>query len=91
MNKMERIEELDFIKALAITMVVIGHTHCPALMHDMFYLVHVPIFFLIAGCTCRDDDYFTVKSNLSRFFLKRIKTLYIPFLKYSLPIIRECR
>lgn len=84
---MKRIEELDFIKAIAITMVVIGHTHCPTVVHNMFYLVHVPIFFIIAGCTCRDDEYFAVNKNLYIFFLKRIKSLYIPFLKYSLPII----
>ena len=41
---MKRIVELDFIKALAIMMVVIAHTSCPPLVGHMFYLIHVPLF-----------------------------------------------
>lgn len=41
---MKRIVELDIIKALAIIMVVIGHTACPTIIGQMFYLIHVPLF-----------------------------------------------
>lgn len=30
MKTKKRIEELDFLKAFAMIMVVIGHTHCPS-------------------------------------------------------------
>lgn len=50
---MKRIVELDFIKALAIMMVVIAHTSCPPLVGHMFYLIHVPLFFMVSGYTCK--------------------------------------
>lgn len=34
---MKRIVELDIIKALAIIMVVIGHTSCPTIIGQMFF------------------------------------------------------
>lgn len=84
---MKRIVELDIIKALAIIMVVIGHTACPTIIGQMFYLIHVPLFFMVSSYTCKDDSEFCSKSSLRIFFLKRIRTLYVPFLKYVLPVV----
>lgn len=84
---MKRIVELDFIKALAIMMVVIAHTSCPPLVGHMFYLIHVPLFFMVSGYTCKNDEHFCSKSSLKHFFVRRIKSLYVPFLKYVLPIV----
>lgn len=49
----KRIDEYDIIKGLAIIMVVAGHASCPQLLHNMFYLVHMPLFFIVSGCTIR--------------------------------------
>lgn len=84
---MKRIVELDIIKALAIIMVVIGHAACTTIIGQMFYLIHVPLFFMVSGYTCKDDSEFCSKSSLSIFFLKRIRTLYVPFFKYILPLV----
>lgn len=84
---MKRIVELDIIKALAIIMVVIGHTSCPSLIGQMFYLIHVPLFYMVSGYTCKDDSNFYSVESLRHFFVKRISSLYIPFLKYVLPIV----
>lgn len=84
---MKRIDEIDFIKAVAIIMVVIGHTNSPIIIHDMFYLVHVPLFFMMSGCTCKTNDYFFERERVVNFIKRRIVSLYIPFLKYAMPIV----
>lgn len=87
MSTPKRIEALDFLKGLAMIMVVIGHTHCPGYLYDMFYLVHVPIFFIVSGCTSRSDEAYNSIDKVKSFIIKRIKTLYIPYLKYALTIV----
>ena len=84
---MNRIDELDILKAFGILMVVIGHTHCPPELKNMFYFIHIPLFFMISGCTNKPDTYYGEWSNVKIFLIKRIKSLYLPFLYYSIPII----
>lgn len=83
----QRIHEYDIIKCIGIVMVVMGHTKSGDYISHSVNFVHMALFFLLAGCTNRKDDYYTSVYNLKFFFWKRIKSLYIPFLKYSLPII----
>lgn len=87
MKTKKRIEELDLLKAFAMIMVVIGHTKSPGNLANMLYIVHVPIFFLASGCTSRADDAYYSFDKMKQFIMKRIMTLYIPFLKYALPIV----
>lgn len=87
MSIKKRIEEFDFLKGLAMIMVVVAHTKCPNHLHNMFYLVHVPIFFMVSGCTSRSDEAYDSLEKVRKFITKKIKTLYIPYLKYALPII----
>ncbi|MBR4920429.1 MAG: hypothetical protein IKZ62_03810 [Prevotella sp.] len=47
------------LKCIGIIMVVVGHTACPIHMKAMFYFIHMPLFFLISGMTCRENAYFT--------------------------------
>ena len=54
-----RILEIDMLKCIGIIMVVVGHTACPIHMKAMFYFIHMPLFFLISGMTCRENAYFT--------------------------------
>lgn len=87
MKTKTRIEELDMLKAVGIVMVVIGHTNCPYELNRLFYFIHMPLFFMLSGCTNRPDSYYGEGKNVRRFFLKRLKTLYWPFLYYSIPIV----
>lgn len=82
----ERIVELDILKCFGIILVVIGHTKCPPLLGALIYFVHMPLFFYLSGVTNRSDDYYSSWNNLKKFFVKRIHTLYIPFLKFAIPI-----
>lgn len=83
----KRINELDFLKCIGIILVVIGHVDCPQKLHDLIYYVHMPLFFMLSGCTNKEDQYYASVGNLKAFFIKRIKSIYLPFLYYSLPII----
>ena len=42
---------------------------------------------MVSGYTCKNDEHFCSKSSLKHFFVRRIKSLYVPFLKYVLPIV----
>lgn len=84
---MKKIVELDIIKALAINN---GGYWSYGLSY--YYRSNVlfntcSTFFMVSGYTCNDDSEFCSKSSLSIFFLKRIRTLYVPFLKYILPVV----
>ena len=87
MQAKTRIEELDMLKALGIIMVVVGHTNCPYELNRLFYFIHMPLFFMLSGCTNRPDSYYGERKNVRQFALKRLKTLYWPFLYYSIPIV----
>ena len=82
----ERIVELDILKCIGIVMVVTGHTKCPLLLDAMIYFIHMPLFFYLSGVTNRGDGYYASAVNLKEFFVKRVKSLYIPFLKFALAI-----
>jgi fucose 4-O-acetylase-like acetyltransferase len=68
-------------------MVVMGHTRSGDFVYHSVNFVHMALFFLLAGCTNRKDGYYAEGENLRAFFGKRIKSLYLPFLKYSIPVI----
>ncbi len=68
------------LKAIAIVLVVMSHAGFPAGVANVIFQFHVPAFFLCAG-------FFFNPAYLSdeRTFLKRrVKGLYLPFLKYAL-------
>lgn len=82
----KRIDEYDIIKGLAIIMVVAGHASCPQLLHNMFYLVHMPLFFIVSGCTIRGGDNFKSLQDVIVFCKKKILSFYLPFLMFVIPI-----
>lgn len=73
-----RIEYIDIAKALGIIFVVIGHSGMWG--SNFIYLFHIPLFFFISGYFYNDK--YTI--SFKEFIGKRIKSLYIPFLKFEL-------
>lgn len=70
---------ISICKAIAIILMVIGHAEAPGLLTNFIYTFHMPLFFIAAG-------YFFSRKYLSdpwTFISKRIKGLYLPFLKWS--------
>ena len=60
---------------------VIGHSGCPTYICRFIYLFHMPLFFVCSGFFFKD---IIDGSLLVGFFKKRIKRLYLPYLKWSI-------
>lgn len=68
-------------KALGIIMMVIGHSGCPTILGNFIYFFHMPLFFVCSGFFFNE---IFEGALLKSFYIKRIKGLYIPYLKWSL-------
>lgn len=80
-----RILEIDFLKAFAAILVVLGHAisfYCKEsqisiridVIQNLIYAVHVPLFFVIAGYLCKFPKNFD-----GGYYWKKIKRILIPF------------
>lgn len=70
---------ISICKGIAIILMVMGHADAPGIITNFIYTFHMPLFFIAAG-------YFFSRKYLSdpwTFISKRIKGLYVPFLKWS--------
>ncbi len=71
---------ISICKGIAIILMVAGHAEPPTLISNLIYIFHMPLFFITAG-------YFFSRKYLDdpwSFCAKRIRGLYLPFLKWSL-------
>lgn len=70
---------ISICKALAIILMVIGHADCPGWLSAFLYEFHMPVFFAAAGY------FFSVRylNDEAAFVKKRLRGLYIPFVKWS--------
>ena len=78
--KRKRNTAISICKGIAIILMVIGHAEAPELITNFIYTFHMPLFFITAG-------YFFSRSNVDNpwnFCAKRVKGLYLPFLKWSI-------
>lgn len=82
----KRIPELDFIKGIAIILVIIGHVISqvwnsdPAVYENAFlfrlcYSFHMPLFVFVSGWICC----ITIKTDI-RWLIKRIRRIAIPYI-----------
>lgn len=85
MNKSSSLKynEVSLAKGIGILLMVVGHAGCPSAMRSFIYMFHMPLFFIISGY-CFKDFYLT---DFKMFAQKRIRGLYVPFVKYSLLFI----
>lgn len=77
---MKRNTIISIIKASGIILMVMGHAEVPNLLSNFIYVFHMPLFFIAAG-------YFFSRRNMDNpweFCQRRIKGLYLPFLKWSI-------
>jgi len=71
---------VSIAKGLGIMLMVIGHSGCPMGLTYFIYFFHMPLFFFISGYFFNPESV-----DSKRIFLNRkIKTLWMPFLKWSL-------
>lgn len=69
-------KNIDIAKGIGILFMVLGHANFP--FSKFFYFFHMPLFFILAGYVFK-DKYVDTLHNVKFFILKRIKSLYLPF------------
>ena len=72
---------ISIAKAIGIILMVVGHSGCPVVIGNFIYLFHMPLFFVCSGYFFRE---IADKASLLNFYKKRIKGLYLPYLKWSI-------
>lgn len=72
---------ISIAKAIGIILMVVGHSGCPSAVTKFIYLFHMPLFFVCSGYFFKE---ISNKDALSTFLTKKIKGLYVPYLKWSL-------
>ena len=70
----------SILKGIGIILMVVGHTHCPQIIHDFIYLFHMSLFYFASGFFFK-EKYLYQKKN---FLFKRIKKLYGSWLIYGI-------
>lgn len=76
----ERNNAVTIAKAIAIILMVMGHSKCPIVINHMLDLFLMPLFFIMSGY-CFKDKYLTDGIG---FIKQRIKGIYLPYIKWSL-------
>ena len=76
-----RNEAIDIAKGIGIILMVMGHSGCPKMLFNFIYLFHMPLFFFCSGY------FFHPTNKVSDTIKKRIKGLYLPFIKWSIPFL----
>ena len=76
---MNRNTVISISKGIAIILMVIAHAEAPAWLCKFIFEFHMPLFFITAGY------FFSLKylNDETTFVKKRIKGLYVPFVKWS--------
>lgn len=74
-ERTKRVEEIDILKAIAIILMVIGHSGAPP---AFIFLFHMAVFFIASGFTYkpRSSDSF---GDVMDSFVKRIRRLWVPY------------
>ena len=92
---MKRIEYIDYAKCFAILFIVVGHiiqsfsvwsTDDP--LFKFIYSFHVPLFFFLSGYVAQMTREKGFSKGVRSFLLRKIETLLLPFLIWSLVINR---
>ena len=76
-----RDSEIDIIKGICITLMVLGHVFGSGTEYT--YLFHMQVFFIITGYLTK-DQYFESFENLKQFIVRKFKSLWIPFVTANL-------
>ena len=75
-----RNDTISIAKAIGIILMLVGHAGCPQALNSFIYQFHMPLFFFFSGY-CFKDKYL---NDFRSFAVKRVKGIYVPFVKYAL-------
>lgn len=78
MGEKKRLDYVDIAKYIGISLVMFGHMKMPNPVLEWIYAFHMPLFFVLSGYTYR-------RQKLDKeFVVKKLKTIYVPFLLFAL-------
>lgn len=80
MAKKDHNNDITIAKAIGIILMVIGHSGCPQFLFKFIYLFHMPLFFFCSGIFFKEMSSLV---SVGTYLKKRIKGLYVPFVKWS--------
>lgn len=75
-----RLPEIDIVKGIAMILVVAGHTF--PIFREYIYLFHIAVFLMASGY-CWNDESVSNISSYKSFIIRKIKTLYVPYVLYN--------
>ena len=73
----ERKKNIDIFKGLLIILVVVGH-YDSDIVHDIIFLFHMPLFFIISGLLLKKDHLM----EGTKYIKTKIQNLMIPYVVY---------
>ena len=76
----KRDKSIDILKAICLLCVILGHCGFPGT--QFIYLFHMPLFFMASGYLF-DKKKVNSSKNLKTFFLRKIKTLWLPYVIWN--------
>ncbi|CAM4037231.1 hypothetical protein BAQ44_20840 [Bacillus mobilis] len=91
LNSSSRIQAIDIVRGITISLVVMGHTEMPPQLNNIFSAFRMPLFFMVSGYLLNVTKH---SDNFSTFIQTRIWRLLIPYfsagiLFYIIWIIRQ--
>ena len=81
-----RDSKISILKGIGITIMVIGHSGCPAYFEKLIYLFHMPLFFFLSGYFFKQTSSESSEAVYS-FAKKKISGLYMPYIKWALVFV----
>ena len=78
-------DKVTIAKGVGILLMVAAHAGIPDMISKFIVMFHMPLFFFMSGY-CFKEKYLLPFTHYI-FINKRIKGLYIPFVKYQLPFL----
>lgn len=78
-----RIKTYDIAKGIGILLMIIGHVTGMIPIHKFIYQFHMPLFLILSGILFNEQKW----QNTKLFFVSRIKTLFTPYLFFSVIIV----
>lgn len=70
-----RIEWIDYLKAIGMFYVIIGHVFVPPVLKNYIYSFHMPLFFICTGMTFNSDKFNSFKELLKY----KMKNMFLPY------------
>lgn len=80
---MKQINEITFMKAIAIICMVAGHSYTHSSLEVFVGMFHMPLFFICSGY-CFKEKYL---NDFKKYAIRKFKTIWLPTVKWILALV----